>query len=261
MGPTSNGTKTVTGVVRARLYVDQELDQGRSVGLSANQSHYLKHVLRLSPGAEVALFNGRDGEWRARIDDISRGSGALSVGQQMRAQTAEPDLWLLFAPIKRARLDFLVQKSVELGVSHLVPVFTERTEVKRLNLERHEANVIEAAEQCERLTLPRIVEPRTVGETLAAFPKDRRLLVCAERGEASPIHQVLQTDSDCAERCAILCGPEGGFSDTELDAFAKLSFIRFVSLGPRILRAETAAISAVTCWQAALGDWRRRPPE
>ena len=252
---------TVTTGVRARLYVDQALDAGRSVDLSANQSHYLNHVLRLGPGAEVALFNGKDGEWRARIETIRRNAGSLGVETQTRPQVTEPDLWLLFAPIKRARLDMLVQKAVELGVSRLVPVLTERTEVKRLNADRHRSNLIEAAEQCERMTLPEIVEPRVISEVLSDFPTDRRLLVCAERGHAEPINEMLEDDTGEADRCAILCGPEGGFAETELDALQKLSFIRFVSLGPRILRAETAAISAVTCWQAALGDWRRRPPD
>lgn len=250
----------VSAGVRARLHVDQELDTGQFINLCGNQPHYLKHVLRLAPGAEVALFNGKDGEWLARIDRLSRGSISLEVRQLVRAQAVEPELWLMFAPIKRARLDILVQKAVELGVSRLVPVFTERTEVKRLNLDRHRANIVEAAEQCERLTLPEIVEPKAIFEVLADFPKDRRLLACVERGDADPIHQVLEEDPAYAERSAIFCGPEGGFADTELDAFGKLSFIRFVSLGPRILRAETAAISAVTCWQVKLGDWRRRPP-
>ena len=251
----------VNAGVSARLHVDQMLDTGRSIDLSRHQSHYFKNVLRLSLGAEVALFNGRDGEWLARIDRVSRNSISLVVRRLLQAQTVEPDLWLLFAPIKRARLDILVQKAVELGVSRLIPVYTERTEVKRLNLERHRANIVAAAEQCERLTIPEIVEAQAISETLADFSRDHCLLVCVERGHADPIHQVLQEDPACAERCAIFCGPEGGFTDTELDAFGKLSFIRYVSLGPRILRAETAAIAAVTCWQAALGDWRRRPPD
>ena len=250
----------VNAGVRARLHVDQELDTGQFINLSGNQSHYLKNVLRLAPDAEVALFNGKDGEWLARIDRVSQGSISLEVRRLLRAQAVEPELWLMFAPIKRARLDIIVQKAVELGVSRLIPIFTERTEVKRLNLVRHRANIVEAAEQCERLTLPEIVEPRAIFDVLANFPGDGCILVCVERGDADPIHQVLQEDLASVGRFAILCGPEGGFSDTELDAFGKLSFIRFVSLGPRILRAETAVISAVTCWQVTLGDWRRRPP-
>lgn len=244
----------------ARLYVEHDLDKGRSIGLTAAQAHYLKHVLRLSAGARVSLFNGRDGEWMSRIDTIGRGWGSLKVEEHLRDQADEPDLWLLFAPIKRARLDFLVQKAVELGVSRISPVYTERTEVKRLNLERHRTNVIEAAEQCERLSLPEFTEPCGLAAALETFPSNRQLLVCAERGDAMPLDALLHEPQSKGVSHAFLCGPEGGFSQTELDGLGKLSFIRFVSLGPRILRAETAALSAVACWQAVLGDWRRRPP-
>ena len=251
---TNSGTK-------ARLYVEEDLDVASSVGLSAAQSHYLRQVLRLSTGDRVALFNGRDGEWICRIDAIGRSWGSLQIERRLRAQLDEPDLWLLFAPIKRSRLDFLVQKAVELGVSRCLPVMTERTEVRRFNLERHRANVIEAAEQCERLSLPVISEPLTLDNALAQFSSNRTLAVCAERGDTSALNDVLRAPEAATQSWAILCGPEGGFTERELDAFAKLPFIRFVSLGPRILRAETAALSAVACWQAVLGDWRRRPPE
>jgi 16S rRNA (uracil1498-N3)-methyltransferase len=244
----------------ARLYVEHDLGERRSVGLTAAQAHYLKHVLRLSAGARVALFNGRDGEWMSRIDTIRRGWGSLEVGERLRDQIDEPDLWLLFAPIKRARLDFLVQKAVELGVSRISPVYTDHTEVKRLNSERHRFNVIEAAEQCERLTLPEFTEPCPLAAALDEFPSNRQMLVCAERGDGMPLEELLHEPEARGTSYAFLCGPEGGFSQTELDGFDKLSFIRLVSLGPRILRAETAALSAVACWQATLGDWRRRSP-
>lgn len=252
---------TATGGAKTRLYVEDDLGDGRTVGLNASQAHYLKHVLRLSASDRVALFNGRDGEWLASIDAIGRGWGSLNIECRLRDQSEEPDLWLLFAPIKRARLDFLVQKAVELGVSHIIPVTTERTEVRRLNVERHRTNVIEAAEQCERLTLPSFSEPRSLTATLASFPEDRTLAVCAERGDAPMLDDVFRAPDAAAHRWAILCGPEGGFAERELDALAKLPFISLVSLGPRILRAETAVLSAVACWQAALGDWRQRPPE
>lgn len=251
---------TISGGAKARLFVEDDLGEGRSVGLSAAQAHYLNHVLRLASGAAITLFNGRDGEWISRIGAIGRRTGSLEVEMQLRPQEPDPELWLLFAPIKRARLDFLVQKSVELGVSRIMPVLTERTEVRRLNIERHRANAIEAAEQCERLTVPVFDAPRGLGDVLADFPAERSLLVCAERGPAPPLPEVLEREP-ADGRGAILCGPEGGFSQTELDALAKLTFIRFVSLGPRILRAETAAVSAMACWQAATGDWRRRPPQ
>ena len=244
-----------------RLFVEEDLYNDKSVGLSAAQTHYLNHVLRLSVGDRVALFNGRHGEWICRIETIARSSGSVEIEQRVRAQENEPDLWLLFAPIKRTRLDFLVQKSVELGVSRFLPVTTERTEVRRLNLKRHRANEIEAAEQCERLTLPLFSEPLTLGDALIQFPSDRTLAICTERSSASALDNVLRAPEAKNQHWAILCGPEGGFTEWELDALVKLPFIRFVSLGPRILRAETAALSAVSCWQAALGDWRRRPPK
>ena len=250
-----------TGSAKTRLYVDDDLGDGRKVDLSASQAHYLKHVLRLSASDCVVLFNGRDGEWLSRIDAIGRGCGSLEITFQLRAQSEEPDLWLLFAPIKRARLDFLVQKAVELGVSRIIPVTTDRTEVRRLNVERHRTNVIEATEQCERMTLPSFAEPQSLAAILNSFPEDRTLAVCAERGDAPMLGDVLRAPEAAMQRWAILCGPEGGFTERELDALRKLPFISLVSLGPRILRAETAVLSAVTCWQAELGDWRQRPPE
>ena len=252
---------TATGGTMRRLFVEEDLDNAKSVGLNAAQARYLNHVLRLSVGARVALFNGRHGEWICRIETIARRSGSVEIEQRVRAQADEPDLWLLFAPIKRTQLDFLVQKAVELGISRFLPVTTERTEVRRFNLKRHRANVIEAAEQCERLTLPVFSEPLSLDDALIQFPSDRILAICTERSNASPLDDVLRAPEAKNRHWAILCGPEGGFTERELDALVKLPFIRFVSLGPRILRAETAALSAVTCWQAAVGDWRRRPPE
>ena len=244
---------------RARLFVEHPLEAGASVGLDSGQAHYLKHVLRLKSGAPLTLFNGRDGEWRATIDGLGKGWGSLAVADRIRPQAVEPDLWLLYAPIKRSRQDFLIQKAVELGVSVLWPVLTAHTDVTRVNLERHRANVIEAAEQCERLTIPVLRQPARLADVLAGFPEDRRLAVCAESGMAVPVHDAF-TAAGAGSNWAILCGPEGGFAQSELDAFDKLSFITRISLGPRILRAETAAIAALSCWQAALGDWQRRPP-
>lgn len=242
---------------KARLYVDDDLGDAMTVGLSAAQAHYLRHVLRLGSGDVVALFNGRDGEWHARIDGFGRGWCSLVVETQMREQGMEPDIWLLFAPIKRARLDFLVQKAVELGASRLRPVMTQHTDVKRVNVERLRANAAEAAEQCERTTLPAVDEARSLTAVLADWPTERRLLLCAEAGPAQPIHDVLTADaaSGPAAGWAILTGPEGGFAPSELDALGKLPFVTLVSLGPRILRAETAALSALVCWQSVLGDW------
>lgn len=242
---------------KARLYVEEDLGSAVTVGLAAAQAHYLRHVLRLGSGDVVALFNGRDGEWHARIDGFGRGWCSLVVETQTRQQGTEPDIWLMFAPIKRARLDFLVQKAVELGASRLQPVMTRYTDVKRVNVERLRANVAEAAEQCERTTLPTVGEALPLSAVLADWSAERRILLCAETGPARPIHDVLTATETAgpAAGWAILTGPEGGFEASELDALGKLPFVTAVSLGPRILRAETAALSALVCWQSVLGDW------
>ena len=224
-----------------------------------DQAHYLAHVLRLAPGDPVALFNGRDGEWLAHIDAVGKKSAVLAVGRQLRPQAPEPDLWLVFAPVKRAPLDFLVQKATELGVSALMPAITRRTVVERIKRERMEANAIEAAEQCERLTLPRVDDARALSQILDSWPPERRILLCAEAGTAAPISEFLR-ECDPGEPWAVLTGPEGGFEQTELDLLRKFPNVSAVGLGPRILRADTAALAALSCWQAVLGDWRDRPP-
>ena len=224
-----------------------------------DQAHYLAHVLRLAPGDPVALFNGRDGEWLAHIDAVGKKSTVLAVGRQLRPQAPEPDLWLVFAPVKRAPLDFLVQKATELGVSALMPAITRRTVVERIKRERMEANAIEAAEQSERLTLPRVDDARALSQILDSWPPERRILLCAEAGTAAPINEFLR-ECDPGEPWAVLTGPEGGFEQTELDLLHKFPNVSAVGLGPRILRADTAALAALSCWQAVLGDWRDRPP-
>src|SRR5437764_11342363 len=165
---------------RTRLYVPDDLSSGASVALDAQQAHYLRHVLRLEPGAPVALFNGRDGEWRAVIEGFGKGTCAVKLERRTREQTPEPDLWLAFAPVKRARIDFLVEKATELGVSALQPVLTERTQVERVNLERLRANAREPAEQTERLTLPEVRAPLPLARALELWPVERRLLLCDE---------------------------------------------------------------------------------
>ncbi|MGE4217896.1 MAG: 16S rRNA (uracil(1498)-N(3))-methyltransferase [Alphaproteobacteria bacterium] len=245
--------------MRARLHVTAALAAGGTMELGREQAHYLRNVLRLGPGAAVALFNGRDGEWRARVQEGGKGRAVLAVEAQTRPQDAPPDLWLAFAPIKRARLDFLVEKAVELGVARLMPVITRHTDVSRVNLDRLVANATEAAEQCERMTLPVVDAPVPLERLLAGWPADRRLLVCAEAGAAAPVATVL-SDTGAGNSYGMLIGPEGGFAMGELDALRKLAFVTPISLGPRILRAETAALAALACWQALLGDWGTRPP-
>lgn len=237
-----------------RLHTDETLFASASVQLGEPQTHYLRNVLRLGPGARVALFNGRDGEWWGEVESLGRSSGIVDVTALRRAPHPEPDLWLVFAPLKRARIDYLVEKATELGVSALLPAMTERTAVERLNLERLRAHAREAAEQTERLTLPEIRQPAALADILARWPAERRLLACVETGTAPAI--AAQLARERPGPWAVLIGPEGGFSDKELDAIRKLPFVCAVSLGPRVLRADTAAIAALSVLQAFLGDWR-----
>ena len=238
-----------------RLYVEASLGEGGSLGLAAPQAHYLKSVLRLDKGDEIALFNGRDGEYGARISGLGRGWCSLDILAQRRKQRDEGDLWLVFAPIKHARLDFLAEKSCELGVSELRPVMTARTAVARVNTGRLKANAIEAAEQSERLTVPLVSEPVKLAELLKSWPVSRKLILCDESGAAPPLAVALKDMSPAP--CAILTGPEGGFADYELDDLRKLPFVCPAGLGPRVLRADTAALAALAAFQALVGDWTR----
>jgi 16S rRNA (uracil1498-N3)-methyltransferase len=210
-------------------------------------------VLRAETGDELALFNGRHGEWRGRIEGLAKAACMIRPIEAMRPQSPEPDLWLLFAPVKRTRIDFIVEKATELGVSALRPVFTRYTQMTRVNTERLRAVAVEAAEQSERLSIPAVAEPEPLAEAIQAWQRPRRLLICDERGGAPAIGAAL---AHAPEAGAILIGPEGGFADGELDDLAKLDFVSRVGLGPRILRADTAAVAALSIWQALAGDWR-----
>jgi len=243
-----------------RLYLTARLAPGAEFAPEAGQAHYLRSVLRLGAGAAVAAFNETDGEWLCRVAEIGKGGARLTVERQLRPAEPErePDLWLVFAPIKRARLDWMVEKATELGVSALLPVWTVRTQVGRVNLERLRAHAIEAAEQSERLSVPELRAPEPLERILAAWPAGRRLMMCDESGAGAPI-------SEAAAKLppgpmALFVGPEGGFDETELDAVGKLSFVTRIGLGPRVLRAETAALAAVGVFQAIAGDWRRIRP-
>jgi 16S rRNA (uracil1498-N3)-methyltransferase len=238
-----------------RCHVEAELAPGAAFALAPGAAHHLCTVLRLGPGVAVAAFNERDGEWLCRVAEFSRNRVVVTVEHRLRPAATEPDLWLLFAPIKRARIDWLVEKATELGVSALKPVWTRRTQIERLNLDRLRAHAVAAAEQSKRLSVPALHAPQTLDDALAAWPGDRRLVVCDETGAGEPI-------AGAAARLgpgpiALLTGPEGGFAETELDSLGKLSFVTRVGLGPRILRAETAALAALAVLQASAGDWRR----
>ncbi len=239
---------------KVRLFVDQSLAAGATIGLSAERAHYLNHVMRSRRGGAVALFNGRDGEWRATIDAVERGWCSLSVAERLRPQGAEPDLRLAFAPVKRARIDFIAEKATELGVATLQPVFTRFTSVARVNTARLVANATEAAEQCGRLTVPRVLEPCSLERLLEGWPSERRLMWADESGTgATPERALGQAE---AGPWAVLVGPEGGFAPEERAALERLPFAVAVSLGPRMLRADTAVVAALSLWQHYLGDWR-----
>jgi len=238
-----------------RLHVAAGLAEGTTVGLSAQQSHYVRNVMRMAAGDGVLLFNSRDGEWRARIDGLGKGWCSLTVEEQARAQTGSPDLWLVFAPIKRARIDFVAEKATELGVSALIPVFTARTAMTRVNADRLHANAVEAAEQCGRMDVPVVWDARKLDALLDDWPAERRLLLCDESGDGRPLPDVL-AGLPADGPWAVMTGPEGGFAPDEVDALRKLPFVTAASLGPRILRADTAAVAALALWQAHLGDWR-----
>lgn len=240
---------------KARLFVDDDLGTGQTLSLSRAQSHYLVRVMRLGVGDAVVAFNGRDGEWDTAITYAGRNEVTLTCDIQTRPQQPEPDIWLIFAPLKKARLDFVVEKATELGAARLLPVFTERTAVTRVNVERLSAQVIEAAEQCERLNIPEVADPTTLEDLLAGWPGERRLLVLDETGGGQPIATVLR-NAGGSPSYGILIGPEGGFAPSELDALRNLPFVTTVAAGPRILRAETAAVAALACWQALAGDWK-----
>ncbi len=237
-----------------RLYVAAPLEAGAAVALDRAQAHYLTAVLRLRPGAGVLAFNGRDGEWAATLQARRRGA-SLKVGERRRPQTAPADLHYLFAPLKAARLDYMVQKAVEMGAARLQPVLTRHGQVARVNLERMRANAIEAAEQCGILSLPEIGEPAPLPRWLAARDPARWIVFC---DEAAAIADPIAALHGVPPRAplALLIGPEGGFADDERAALLKLPNVVRVCLGPRILRADTAAVAALAIVQAVVGDWR-----
>ena len=245
--------------IAARLYIAAGLAEGGTAAIDLAQTHRLRHVLRLGPGAAVAAFNAADGEFLCRIAELGRAAGSVAVETRLRAPRPEPDLWLLFAPIKRLRLDWLVEKGTELGVAAFLPVITERVQPERLNRDRLAAHAIAAAEQSERLSVPEIRPAERLARLLAAWDPARRLVVCDETSGGIPIAEALGA-LEPDRPAALLVGPEGGFADTELDALGDLPFVTRAGLGPRVLRAETAALAALAVYQAIAGDWRRARP-
>jgi 16S rRNA (uracil1498-N3)-methyltransferase len=239
---------------RLRLFVEAPLNAGAEISPGESQTHYLLHVMRARDGDTARLFNGKDGEWRARISNVTRRSCALICDRQMAEQNGVPDLWLAFAPIKKTPAEYLVQKATELGTARLLPVVTERTVARRVNVERLRANAIEAAEQSGRLTVPEIREALSLPELLRGWSPERALLFCDESGDALSIADALAR-AETRKSWGVLTGPEGGFSPEERHLIRAHPAVLPVTLGPRIMRADTAALAALAVWQALLGDW------
>ncbi len=239
---------------KIRLYVEPDLSQGARIAPAEGQTHYLLRVMRAGQGDRLLLFNGRDGEWIARIELAGKRDCALVCEHRTAPQSEVPDVWLVFAPIKKTPSDYLAQKAAELGVRVLAPVITRRTIVARVNLERMRANAIEAAEQSGRLSVPEVRAPERIERILGQWPRERRLVFCDESGDALPIADALKAEPEGA--FAILSGPEGGFAPEERAMIRSPPFVLPVTLGPRILRADTAALAALGVWQSVKGDWR-----
>lgn len=237
-----------------RLYVDAGLGEGLRITLAEDQAHYLLNVLRLTTGAALLIFNGRDGEWRAEISEVKKRGATLSVLEQVRGQPPASDIDYLFAPLKRSRLDYMVQKAVELGVSRLRPVITHRTIAERINLERMRANAIEAAEQCGVLNVAEVLEPVRLDKAIDAWGDGRTLIFCDESASAEgPLNTLTAIGHG---PLAVLIGPEGGFDPIERELLLSRPFVTPIWLGPRIMRADTAAVAALSLVNATRGDWR-----
>jgi 16S rRNA (uracil1498-N3)-methyltransferase len=243
-----------------RLYVDAPLRAAENVALDASQANYLGNVLRLGAGDSVLVFNGREGEWRGELASAGKRSLALTIVERTRPQTDALDLHYLFAPLKHARLDYMVQKAVEMGASRLQPVLTRHAQVARINLERMRANAVEAAEQCGILTLPEIGTPLGFDAMIAQHDPARLLVFCDEDAEVQdPVAALARAGAGRTGGIAVLIGPEGGFAADERAALLKLPNSVRLALGPRILRADTAAVAALALVGAVLGDWRPEP--
>jgi 16S rRNA (uracil1498-N3)-methyltransferase len=238
-----------------RLFVDAALNEGARIELERNQSNYLGNVLRLSAGEDVLVFNGRDGEWQAQIDGRKR-PDSLTIVARTRPQDRLPDIAYVFAPLKHARLDYMVQKAVEMGTSRLQPVLTRHTQVSRVNVERMRANVVEAAEQCGILSLAEVAEPVALDRFLDRRETGRLLVFCDEAADIENPIEALQQRLSAGMGIDVVIGPEGGFAEEERALLLRQPKTLRLSLGPRILRADTAGVAALALVQAALGDWR-----
>ncbi|UWQ19162.1 16S rRNA (uracil(1498)-N(3))-methyltransferase [Jannaschia sp. M317] len=242
---------------KVRLHVGQPVGTGQSVELTREQAHYLSGVMRLSPGDTLTVFDGANGAWRARIEAATKRGGALVCEDRVAEQRDPPDLWLIFAPIKKARTDFIVEKAVELGAARILPVATRFTNSERIRRDRLQAHAVEAAEQCGGTFVPEVTDLVTLDRLLHDWPEGRALVFCDETLSDDPLwSEGGEAGAFPPAPAAILIGPEGGFAPEERDRLRALPFAVPVALGPRILRADTAAVAALTLWQAARGDWR-----
>lgn len=238
-----------------RIHIEDRLEPARDIHLSKDQGHYLTGVLRLAPGDPLRAFNAVDGEWLAYLATVSKKLVTIRCERRVADAVATPDIDYVFAPLKHARLDYVVQKAVELGVRRLRPVITQRTIAGRVNLERMKANVIEAAEQCNLVFVPEVLEPAKLEQVLQAWDAGRALIYC---DEAAAVANPIAALREVRQPAAVLIGPEGGFTEDEKAHLKSLPFVTAISLGPRIMRADTAAVAALTVVQACLGDWHHK---
>jgi 16S rRNA (uracil1498-N3)-methyltransferase len=237
-----------------RLYIDSHLDTGKLIELPEHQLHYLRNVLRLKMNDLVQLFNGRDGEWQGMLETCTKSKAEVRVQQCLRAPIVEANVTLLFAPLKQEAMHFLIEKATELGVSCLQPVTTEFTQIHKLNTEKIGRYCVDAAQQCERLSVPIMNPLQSLSDILQTWPPNKILIVCLERQESLPIASLLQ-QLNVMQEVAFLVGPEGGLSARDIALLSTHSFVRFCRMGSRILRAETAAIAGIACFQSLRGDW------
>ena len=242
---------------KIRIFTESSLEKDGFVELAKEQAHYLYNVMRQKEGDKLQVFNGKNGEWVAEINSISKKNCTIFLVEQTREQKNEPDIWLCFAPVKNAPINYLVQKATELGVSRLIPVFTHRTVISRVNIDRLRLIAIEAAEQSRRLTVPQIAEPEKIDALLGNWNEERGLILCDESGGGNKFSEALLSPKH--DKHAIIIGPEGGFSESEFEIMKNKPYVIGVSMGPRILRADTAAIAALTSYMNILGDWDEYP--
>lgn len=240
--------------IKARLFVNENLELGATYHLGDAQSHYLLNVLRLTLQDEIKVFDGKNGEFLAQIVAVEKKSAQINILEKIREMSSSPDVWLLFAPVKKDKTDLIIAGATELGVSKILPTLTRRTICERVKTERFHAQVVEASEQCRRLDIPEVCSADSLENILKNWPQNRTLFFMDETGNGQNVLETFATDKNLA--AAVLVGPEGGFAEEELDLLRKLDFAKAVSLGKRILRAETAALAALACWQACCGDWK-----